>query len=314
MGAKRSVLGRSQPYDVLLAAYQKKNQAKQQSTSPPAFPASTPSFTTNLYIQKRQSTPGPHHPMRLKQTPSPSTPTKKPSSSWPPWHAHARSPLSVTSSSPSRESTSMSACVRCSLGHSGPWAGTTTPMGTAAGSLAAEAHPRQWLVGSSRREDSRPALDCRGRGVSISVGPLSFFLGKSGPFCALCLLSSFVFWVVAFPFCEFLSIYTYGMVTIWDLGLGWAFYIICLFSSFPFISLLFFSPLFFFIFSFRLFPICCLGFCFGQGLISFAFLFNTVFFICIIIFGEGLFFLCVWVVYIYISTYSGVCTSLPLKY
>lgn len=31
MGAKRSVLGRSQPYDVLLAAYQKKNQAKQQS-------------------------------------------------------------------------------------------------------------------------------------------------------------------------------------------------------------------------------------------------------------------------------------------
>lgn len=31
MGAKRSVMGRSQPYDVLLAAYQKKNQAKQQS-------------------------------------------------------------------------------------------------------------------------------------------------------------------------------------------------------------------------------------------------------------------------------------------
>jgi len=31
MGAKRGVIGRSQPYDVLLAAYQKKNQAKQQS-------------------------------------------------------------------------------------------------------------------------------------------------------------------------------------------------------------------------------------------------------------------------------------------
>lgn len=33
MGAKRAVMGRSQPYDVLLAAYQKKNQAKQQSKS-----------------------------------------------------------------------------------------------------------------------------------------------------------------------------------------------------------------------------------------------------------------------------------------
>ena len=32
MGAKRAVPGRSQRYDVLLAAYQKKNQAKQQST------------------------------------------------------------------------------------------------------------------------------------------------------------------------------------------------------------------------------------------------------------------------------------------
>ncbi|KAI5779683.1 SCA7, zinc-binding domain-containing protein [Geopyxis carbonaria] len=33
MGAKRGVLGRSQPYDVLLAAYQKKNQAKQQKAA-----------------------------------------------------------------------------------------------------------------------------------------------------------------------------------------------------------------------------------------------------------------------------------------
>ena len=38
MGAKRAVPGRSLPYDMLLAAYQKKNQAKQQSTSfQPAF-------------------------------------------------------------------------------------------------------------------------------------------------------------------------------------------------------------------------------------------------------------------------------------
>jgi hypothetical protein len=33
MGAKRAVPGRSLPYDMLLAAYQKKNQAKQQSKS-----------------------------------------------------------------------------------------------------------------------------------------------------------------------------------------------------------------------------------------------------------------------------------------
>jgi hypothetical protein len=33
MGAKRAVPGRSLPYDMLLAAYQKKNQAKQQSRS-----------------------------------------------------------------------------------------------------------------------------------------------------------------------------------------------------------------------------------------------------------------------------------------
>ncbi|CAZ83475.1 unnamed protein product [Tuber melanosporum] len=33
MGAKRGVLGRSQPYDILLAAYQKKNHAKQQKAA-----------------------------------------------------------------------------------------------------------------------------------------------------------------------------------------------------------------------------------------------------------------------------------------
>lgn len=35
MGAKRAVAGRSLPYDMLLAAYQKKNQAKQQSKFSP---------------------------------------------------------------------------------------------------------------------------------------------------------------------------------------------------------------------------------------------------------------------------------------
>ena len=38
MGAKRAVPGRSLPYDMLLAAYQKKNQAKQQSKSRFPFP------------------------------------------------------------------------------------------------------------------------------------------------------------------------------------------------------------------------------------------------------------------------------------
>jgi SAGA-associated factor 73 len=33
MGAKRAVVGRSLPYDMLLAAYQKKNQAKQQKAA-----------------------------------------------------------------------------------------------------------------------------------------------------------------------------------------------------------------------------------------------------------------------------------------
>lgn len=36
MGAKRAVAGRSLPYDMLLAAYQKKNQARQQSKSSPS--------------------------------------------------------------------------------------------------------------------------------------------------------------------------------------------------------------------------------------------------------------------------------------
>lgn len=44
MGAKRAVAGRSLPYDMLLAAYQKKNQAKQQSKSQ----SPTPHLITNV--------------------------------------------------------------------------------------------------------------------------------------------------------------------------------------------------------------------------------------------------------------------------
>jgi len=45
MGAKRAVAGRSLPYDMLLAAYQKKNQAKQQSKSAPQARRHAPRLT-----------------------------------------------------------------------------------------------------------------------------------------------------------------------------------------------------------------------------------------------------------------------------
>jgi hypothetical protein len=56
MGAKRAVPGRSLPYDMLLAAYQKKNQARQQSE----WPCLASLIDVNLYdLQKPQSTPTP---------------------------------------------------------------------------------------------------------------------------------------------------------------------------------------------------------------------------------------------------------------
>ncbi len=47
MGAKRAVPGRSKPYDMLLAAYQKQNQAKQQRES---FTTVQASFHSNLLV------------------------------------------------------------------------------------------------------------------------------------------------------------------------------------------------------------------------------------------------------------------------
>ncbi len=47
MGAKRAVPGRSLPYDMLLAAYQKRNQAKQQSM----YSVSTP-LLLNLSVER----------------------------------------------------------------------------------------------------------------------------------------------------------------------------------------------------------------------------------------------------------------------
>jgi len=62
MGAKRAVPGRSLPYDMLLTAYQKKNQAKQQSAIP--SPSLLRLLTTE---QKRQSTP--MLPSKMKKQP-----------------------------------------------------------------------------------------------------------------------------------------------------------------------------------------------------------------------------------------------------
>lgn len=47
MGAKRAVPGRSLPYDMLLQAYQKKNQARQQSTSIHSSSPTIPTMLTN---------------------------------------------------------------------------------------------------------------------------------------------------------------------------------------------------------------------------------------------------------------------------
>lgn len=56
MGAKRAVPGRSLPYDMLLAAYQKKNQAKQQSRSLPAGRAAGIKLLTESFVFCRGGT------------------------------------------------------------------------------------------------------------------------------------------------------------------------------------------------------------------------------------------------------------------
>ena len=50
MGAKRAVPGRSLPYDMLLAAYQKKNQAKQQSMCSVVKDSSTFIFSLSAFL------------------------------------------------------------------------------------------------------------------------------------------------------------------------------------------------------------------------------------------------------------------------
>lgn len=81
MGAKRAVAGRSLPYDMLLAAYQKKNQARQQSEF--ARRSSTKSDIDNC-IQRLLSMPT----LRSRKTTTPmlapSTVMKRQRLSWPP--------------------------------------------------------------------------------------------------------------------------------------------------------------------------------------------------------------------------------------
>ena len=74
MGAKRSVLNRSQPYDVLLAAYQKKNQAKQQST----FHLWLSDFSgSDKIVQRQPLMPVARRRKRLKLTQCLSTRTRR---------------------------------------------------------------------------------------------------------------------------------------------------------------------------------------------------------------------------------------------
>lgn len=59
MGAKRSVPGRSLPYDMLLQAYQKKNQARQQSRPLDASKNPMRKLDANQYQQKQPYLPTP---------------------------------------------------------------------------------------------------------------------------------------------------------------------------------------------------------------------------------------------------------------
>ena len=75
MGAKRAVPGRSLPYDMLLAAYQKKNQAKQQSTSSKSIRVDV--TTDYVILQKLQSTQTLHSSTKKTRRTAPSTPMKR---------------------------------------------------------------------------------------------------------------------------------------------------------------------------------------------------------------------------------------------
>lgn len=100
MGLKRAVPGRSLPYDMLLAQYQKKNQAKLQRKH---------IFVTYVQLDLTQRQAPLSMPTRPSQkTSSPqalSTPTKKKTASWLPSHDIVPVPSQHTHTSPSAPST-----------------------------------------------------------------------------------------------------------------------------------------------------------------------------------------------------------------
>lgn len=87
MGAKRAVPGRSLPYDILLASYQKKNQAKQQSK--PLLSSYFVTYLCNTWLSwprapprvtKASSLPARLYPVALEITISPVPPLLEPES------------------------------------------------------------------------------------------------------------------------------------------------------------------------------------------------------------------------------------------
>lgn len=101
MGLKRAVPGRSLPYDMLLAQYQKKNQAKQQRkfSQPPTYLS-----TANSFPQAPPSMPTPPSP-KTSSPPAPLTPTKKKTPSWPLSRATVPPPSLPTPPFPSPQNT-----------------------------------------------------------------------------------------------------------------------------------------------------------------------------------------------------------------
>lgn len=81
MGAKRSVPGRTLPYDMLLQQYQKKNQARQQSTHPLSILLLVVLEKLTYTSQRLPSMPM-LHCKRISRIRALSTPTKKETPSW----------------------------------------------------------------------------------------------------------------------------------------------------------------------------------------------------------------------------------------
>lgn len=119
MGAKRSVPGRTLPYDMLLQQYQKKNQARQQSKlTVILFMLRIDHEMTNPFELQRLLSMPTLLSRKISRTPVLLTRTKKEMPSWPPLPVLHPSPSFVTPSSPPSRSTDMSASrSRCHM----PW-------------------------------------------------------------------------------------------------------------------------------------------------------------------------------------------------